>query len=187
VGVTFVYVTHDQEEAMVLSDRIAVMNNGRVSQEGTPREIYHHPADRFVAGFIGESNFFDGKVREIADGRVMVELLGFAAPASVSANHLSHQVMTRLRQGDPVTIMVRPEHVTWQSAPDGSLDNVAEAWVRESAFLGMYTQIVAELQDGMTIKLHQAGGDSEGTMSHDLAGQRIYIGWKAHHGRLLVD
>jgi spermidine/putrescine transport system ATP-binding protein len=84
VGITFVYVTHDQGEALAMSDRIAVMNGGRIEQLGTPREIYEHPATRFAAGFIGTSNVFGGEVAEVreglavisygADGRVLVPL-----------------------------------------------------------------------------------------------------------------
>ena len=70
MGITFIYVTHDQEEALTMSNRIGVMNQGRLLQVGPPEEIYERPADRFVAGFIGETNFIDGKVVE--DGRVSI-------------------------------------------------------------------------------------------------------------------
>src|ERR1700716_3428777 len=73
VGITFVYVTHDQEEALAMSDRIAVMHDGRILQEGAPREIYETPATRFVADFIGLTNFFQGVVVENESGRVLVE------------------------------------------------------------------------------------------------------------------
>jgi spermidine/putrescine transport system ATP-binding protein len=180
VGITFVYVTHDQEEAMVLSDRIAVMNKGRVIQEDTPIEIYHHPANRFVANFIGESNFFDGKIAEVSANQVAVDIPGFARPVRVLTSR-------PLSKGETVTVMVRPEQISWQTAPDGSLDNMAEALVCKSAFLGMYTQLVVELQNGLTVTLHQAGESETSGRLQNLVGQRVFIGWKAQNGQVLLD
>ncbi|MEW5958408.1 MAG: ABC transporter ATP-binding protein, partial [Chloroflexota bacterium] len=115
VGITFVYVTHDQEEAMALSDRIAVMNKGRVIQEGTPTEIYHQPANRFVANFIGESNLFHGRVADIAAGQMSVEVSGFARPIRVVTEQPTGQ------GGEMVTVMVRPERMVWRTSADNSL------------------------------------------------------------------
>ena len=76
VGITFVYVTHDQEEALTMSDRIAVMNGGRVVQCGSPEEIYERPATRFVADFIGESNFIDGTICDLDASRAGIDVPG---------------------------------------------------------------------------------------------------------------
>lgn len=180
VGVTFVYVTHDQGEAMTLSDRIAVMNEGNAVQEGTPLEIYHRPANRFVANFIGESNFFDGRVAEVAPDRVMVDVPGFARPVCASTEK-------SVSQGEKVTVMVRPEQVVYRTAPDASLDNIAEAVVQEVAFLGMYTQITFELLDGTSGIVHQTGERETNNTSQELIGQRIYVGWKTQDGQVLLD
>jgi spermidine/putrescine transport system ATP-binding protein len=180
VGITFVYVTHDQEEAMVLSDRIAVMNKGKVIQEGTPIEIYHYPSSRFVANFIGESNFFDGKVCEVSTNQIAVDIPGFARPVRVLTGR-------SLSKGDAVTVMVRPEQIGWQAEPDGSLDNIAQAVVSKSAFLGMYTQIVVELQSGLAVTLHQSGENEAGGTLQNLVGRHIYIGWNAQTGQVLLD
>jgi spermidine/putrescine transport system ATP-binding protein len=182
VGITFVYVTHDQEEAMVLSDRITVMNKGKVIQEDTPTTIYHHPANRFVANFIGESNFFQGKVREIAAGQVWAEAPGFAQP--IQAQVLPGR---SARRGETVTVIVRPERMAWRIAPDDSLDNATEGVVCKTAFLGMYTQIVVELADGSSAIIHQTGEGETDNALQNLVGQRITIGWKIRDGQLLAD
>jgi spermidine/putrescine transport system ATP-binding protein len=180
VGITFVYVTHDQEEAMALSDRIAVMNKGRVIQEGTPMEVYHHPANRFVANFIGESNFFHGKVCDIAAGQISVDVPGFARPVRAI-------IEQPVDKGEMVTVMVRPERMVWRTRTDDSLDNIAEAVARKVAFLGMYTQIVVELADGSLGTVHQTGEKETDNVSQSLIGQRIYIGWKIQEGQVLPD
>src|SRR5579862_318082 len=82
VGITFVYVTHDQEEALTLSDRIAVFNRGRIEQIGTPEELYERPLTRFVAGFIGETNFLPGRIRDAADGACTVDTFGTTCRAT---------------------------------------------------------------------------------------------------------
>jgi len=179
VGITFVYVTHDQEEAMVLSDRIAVMNKGKVIQEGTPTEIYHHPANRFVANFIGESNFFHGKVFDVRAGQIEVMVSGFAKPVRALTERI-------VNKGDMVTVMVRPERMIWQSVPD-FLDNSAEGIVRKATFLGMYTQIVVELADGSTAMIHQASEGETENASQNLIGQRISVGWRIRDGQVLID
>jgi spermidine/putrescine transport system ATP-binding protein len=180
VGITFVYVTHDQEEAMVLSDRVAVMNKGKVIQEDTPTTIYHRPANRFVANFIGESNFFQGKVSEITAGQAWVDAPGFARPIRALAER-------PVGKGETVTVIVRPERMAWRMAPDDSLDNATEGVVSKASFLGMYTQIVVELADRSTAMIHQTGEGETDNVSQNLVGQRITIGWKIRDGQLLAD
>jgi spermidine/putrescine transport system ATP-binding protein len=182
VGITFVYVTHDQEEAMALSDRIAVMSKGKVAQEGTPAEIYYHPANRFVADFIGESNFFRGVVTEAADGQAAVNVPGFARPVCIPLTQA-------VPAGQTVTVMVRPERMTWsaQTTPDIAPDNLTEAVVRKVAFLGMYTQLVGELADGSLILIHQTGEVGANNTSPELVGQQVLIGWQKQDGQILGD
>jgi spermidine/putrescine transport system ATP-binding protein len=101
VGITFIYVTHDQEEAMTMSNRIAVMSNGLVQQIGAPRDIYEHPHNRFVADFIGETNFLEGKVEEVAD----VVKLG------ISGSQLIGQSDLPLTVGQKAYLAIRPEKI----------------------------------------------------------------------------
>ncbi len=180
VGITFVYVTHDQEEAMVLSDRIAVMNKGKVVQEGAPAVIYHRPLNRFVANFIGDSNFFHGTVRQAAGGEAWVEVPGFGRPVRARPERPPGA-------GEAVTIMVRPERMAWQMADDGTLDNAAEAVVRKTAFIGMYSQIVAELSGGSSVLIHETEAGEAAPALDRLVGQRIVIGWQVPDGQLLAE
>jgi len=180
VGITFVYVTHDQEEAMVLSDRIAVMNKGRVVQEDTPTVIYHHPVNRFVANFIGESNFFRGLAREAAGEEAWVEIPGFVRTVRA-------RLERPMQAGEQVTIMVRPERMAWQNVSDGTLDNAAEAVVRKTAFLGMYTQIVADLPDGSSVLIHETEAGEAAPALDALVGRKIMVGWQVADGQLLAE
>ena len=122
IGITSVYVTHDQTEAMTLSDRICIINKGKVEQVGSPVEIYQRPANPFVADFIGRANFLDGHVREVRDGEAVVDVMGHKLtlpkpPAGVTS-------------GQDVHVMVRPEGIEMNAA-DG-LPGI----VRQVAYLG---------------------------------------------------
>ncbi|MGD8854708.1 MAG: ABC transporter ATP-binding protein, partial [Chloroflexota bacterium] len=111
VGITFIYVTHDQEEALTMSDRIAVMSDGLVQQVGLPRDIYEHPANRFVADFIGETNFISGEVCELAE---MVTVRVGEVELSGSAN--GHAIA----KGEQVTLAIRPEKINLY--PQGEIE-----------------------------------------------------------------
>jgi putative spermidine/putrescine transport system ATP-binding protein len=104
VGTTTLYVTHDQEEALAMSDRVVVMNEGRIEQIGSPTEVYYAPRTHFVAGFVGESNFLDGGVTAVADGRATIEVAPGHSVSVVVRNETP-------RVGDPMTLLLRPEHI----------------------------------------------------------------------------
>lgn len=120
-GITFVFVTHDQEEALTMSDRLAVMNNGNILQIGNPREIYDHPANRFVASFIGDTNFLDAELTSLSEAGSAVTLLsGKSVPVSLPKGDFSV---------GKVTVVIRPEHVrltkpTPEAALTGTLRNI---------------------------------------------------------------
>jgi spermidine/putrescine transport system ATP-binding protein len=140
VGITFVYVTHDQEEALALSDRIAVMRGGRVEQLGTPEELYDRPATRFVADFIGTTNLLAGVIESVAAGELVVRLdggercLAAAAPAGGGTSAVAPAV------GTPVELAIRPEAM--RLAPDGEASATADTvpvlrgHLLQSAYLG---------------------------------------------------
>src|SRR5581483_6598623 len=148
LGITFIYVTHDQREALVMSDRIAVMNEGRVEQLGTPAALYDAPANRFVAGFIGESNFLAGKVRASEGGRVAVEI-GGAIVAAIAGGGLV--------EGSAVTVAVRPEKIVFCDAAAGRSPEVNRipALIRETAFIGDVHRYVLEIAPGVTLVMKQ--------------------------------
>jgi spermidine/putrescine ABC transporter ATP-binding subunit len=134
VGITTIFVTHDQTEALGLSDRIAVMNGGRVEQLGAPREIYEHPATRFVADFIGASTVLRG--RAVAADRVTVA--GAALRVTGAA----------LSAGADVELAIRPERVRLAPGPG---DNVLDARVEGLVYQGAQTEVTARLADGQAV------------------------------------
>jgi ABC-type Fe3+/spermidine/putrescine transport system ATPase subunit len=140
-GITMVYVTHDQAEAMVIADRVAVMNCGRIEQVGTPREIYECPRSRFVAAFIGNANCLPGTLIERDMVRCGDLTLRATPPESVSV-------------GSEVTLCVRPSalHVTSADhAPNGT-DNAVSGRVLQQAYLGDYQDLRLELPGGIHVR-----------------------------------
>ncbi len=135
VGISTVFVTHDQAEALGLSDRIAVMNAGRIEQLGPPREIYEHPATRFVADFIGSSTML--RARAVSAGRVA--LAGSALAVSGGPT---------LTEGADVELAIRPERVSLAPGPG---DNVLEARVDALVYQGAQTELTARLADGQRV------------------------------------
>ena len=136
LGLTFVVVTHDQDEAMVMARRIAVMRAGRLAQVGAPADIYDAPRSRYVAGFVGEINIFEGAIAvDAADAFVLRGALGaFRAIARAAA--------------PPVAFAVRPERVTLSRAPQTGVDNAISGVVRDAAYLG----------DSVVYRIECAGG-----------------------------
>ena len=146
LGMTFVYVTHDQEEALTMSDRIAVMDNGLVAQLGTPAEIYENPRTAFVADFIGESNFFAGRAARRAAGQLELTLpRGECIRVPDNAG---------VREGQEVRIAVRPE---WMDvcrpadAPPG--ENALSGTIRDVIYLGETMHVLVTLRDGNDVKI----------------------------------
>ncbi len=136
VGITFIFVTHDQEEALTMSDRIAVFSKGKVLQVGTPLEIYERPNCRFVADFIGETNFLDGKVSEV-NGEFATVLVNGERP-------FVGRVNGDVRVGNPATISVRPEKMQLlEKQPTGP--NAYEVKVHSIGYVGSDTRIMVDL------------------------------------------
>jgi spermidine/putrescine transport system ATP-binding protein len=147
VGITFVYVTHDQEEALTMSDRIAVMSDGRVEQIGTPAEIYDNPASVFVAGFIGQANLWPATVTEHAAGATRVSALGGASLFGSCGD-------STLAVGSAATLMVRPERISISLAQPTSQsggDQSVNATVSDLAFQGPIVRLALEAADGSPI------------------------------------
>lgn len=140
IGITTILVTHNQTEALTMSDRIAVMNDGRFEQVGTPTEVYQRPATKFVADFIGTANVFDGTVSDLDAGRVTVDCDGVefeaVAPDGVAV-------------GDAVTVVTRPEHTVVE--PDETRTNVLEGDVSVSRFLGDHHECHVTLPTGSDV------------------------------------
>ena len=129
LGITFVMVTHDQEEAMTMSTRMAVMNEGRIRQIGTPSEVYEFPGNRFVAGFIGAVNQFEGRVLAQQDDLLLVH-------GDVATAELRVRTQQAVAPGTPVVVAVRPEKVRITAGPPPAADNQLSGTVEEIAYLG---------------------------------------------------
>jgi spermidine/putrescine transport system ATP-binding protein len=145
VGITFIYVTHDQEEALTMSDRIAVMNEGRVEQIGPPQEIYHSPGSVFVANFIGVANLIPAIVQDTTGGATTVIVAG------------SHRVpvpqgATRVRPGSAATVMVRPERLRLTHAAGN--DTGVPVTVEHAVFQGPVVRCTLRALDGTQIVAH---------------------------------
>ena len=143
-GITFIFVTHDQEEALTMSDRMAVMNAGQVLQVGSPSDIYNFPTQRFVAEFIGDSNFLEGTVTERTETHIRVQ---YSPAYSVSL-----PATDSVRQGTQVTVAVRPEQVALTLS-----DNEATLYgkIQNMVYFGTHTHYVVELENGQLFTVHQ--------------------------------
>jgi spermidine/putrescine transport system ATP-binding protein len=147
VGITFVYVTHDQEEALTMSDRIAVMSDGHVEQIGTPTEIYDAPASVFVAGFIGQANLWPGTVTERHGEQTTFRAFGDTlVPAACRADSVA--------AGHEGTLMVRPERVAVATARPTDGSPTVEATVNDLTFQGPVVRLVLDAPDGSPIVAH---------------------------------
>ena len=149
VGVTVVMVTHDQEEAMTMASRIAVMSHGRVLQVGTPKEIYECPSNRFVADFIGNINLFDGHLSVDEHDRCEVT----TAQGEV---RIAHGIGGAI--GMPLTVAVRPEKIYIAKARPEVQVNLFSGKVREIAYFGSYSSFVVEMADGRTVVITEPNG-----------------------------
>jgi spermidine/putrescine ABC transporter ATP-binding subunit len=173
LNITILFVTHDQTEAMTMSDRIAVINRGRIEQVGTPTELYEAPANAFIAGFIGESNFLEGTVTSLNGQQAVVRSTGglqVAVPSQgVGVGH-------RLR------IVIRPEAVHLL-AEAGGHSNVLPAEIEEVIYLGDVIKFVARVTALETLIVKQA---NQRGMRPPEVGSRVMIGWAAEDARILA-
>jgi spermidine/putrescine transport system ATP-binding protein len=145
VGITFIYVTHDQEEALTMSDRMAVMNRGKILQLGTPVEVYERPANRFVADFIGETNFFPGVICALEKERATIRLQDLNA-------ELSALLEGDLHLGQQVVLSVRPEKIRLSAEP-ALPQNSLPARVDKTAYVGSDTRVVIYLGGGLQVNV----------------------------------
>jgi len=149
VGVTVVMVTHDQEEAMTMASRIAVMSHGRVLQVGTPKEIYECPNNRFVADFIGNVNLFDGELSTDEPDRCEVT-------TAQGVIHIAHGIGGAI--GMPLSVAVRPEKIYIAKARPDLAVNLFAGKVRDIAYFGSYSSYVVEMADGRSVAITEPNG-----------------------------
>jgi spermidine/putrescine transport system ATP-binding protein len=166
VGITFIYVTHDQEEALTMSDRIAVMNAGNVEQIGTPTEIYDRPATVFVANFIGQANLWPGKQNRTDGGLAEISVLGTTLRAKPGD--------TAIEPGGHATLMVRPERVRVSiEPPEGDVATVT-ATVTDLTFQGPVVRLSMDAPDGSPIVAHVG---TEQNLPLLRPGDTVHVAW----------
>ncbi|MFC6886130.1 MULTISPECIES: ABC transporter ATP-binding protein [Actinomadura] len=165
LGVTVIFVTHDQEEALALSDRIAVFNEGRIEQVGTASDLYERPATRFVAAFLGDSNAFEGT---LSGGRLAGDGLDLRAPA------------TDLPDGSRAALIVRPERLRLSGAP-GSGDNAVSADVTDIVYQGAFRKVLIRFGNGGAGCVREAIG----ALSDIAPGDRVTVHWSPDHAVLV--
>jgi spermidine/putrescine transport system ATP-binding protein len=170
VGITFIYVTHDQEEALTMSDRIAVMNEGKVQQVADPPTLYELPTNRFVADFIGQTNVFSGMVESVSGKRITLS----TPSGKVEATAREAEVEV----GSEAHATVRPEKIRFGSEGD----NVSTARIQQLVYLGVSTQYIAELPDGEKLVLYQQNSRED---ANPEIGEEVAVVWDARHCLIL--
>jgi spermidine/putrescine transport system ATP-binding protein len=175
VGTTFVFVTHDQEEALSMATRIAIMSGGKVIQLGTPREVYDHPVNRFVADFVGETNFLDGVIRA-GDAGAVIELSGgdvVEAPAGAGPG--------------PATIMIRPEFLALR-APDAPASTPGIGGrIANIAFLGNHTRITVTTAAGDVVVVRPHGNSDSPEEDGRGLEEEVCVWWRREHASLITE
>ena len=170
VGITFLYVTHDQEEALAMSDRIAVMDGGVVAQCGTPEEVYERPAKPFVAGFIGISNLMEGVVEA---GRVRLSNGALCAA----------RVPEEVADGTTVQLSVRPEKIVLDGSGDGLVQ--LPGTIAERVYVGTATQVIVELEGGARVVALEQNTERARADDRWELGDRVTVGWLPEHSLVL--
>jgi spermidine/putrescine transport system ATP-binding protein len=177
LGTTFVYVTHDQEEALTMSDRIAVMHEGLVEQIGTPREIYEHPRSAFVADFIGSLNAFDFRVDSV-DGDLAVMRLA-------EGNRLVVSATRETRPGVTVKVAVRPERIRIEAAngraPEGG--SRVDGTITQAVYLGSLTQFHVDTSCGRLVS-HRMNDENTAGLGE---GRHVTLTWSPEHSSVLAE
>ncbi len=181
VGITFIYVTHDQEEAITMADRIAVMNDGLLLQVGSPKEIYERPRTRFVADFIGETNFLPGKLlRRLPDGRGEVRL----ATGDIVAAAVSQELQS---SGD-VILAIRPERVRIEPAGDSAAlddgETRLEGVLVESQYIGTDTRLTARVGERLEL-VSRRQNTERGENAAFAPGQPVRVSWHQSSATIL--
>ncbi|MFE5964954.1 ABC transporter ATP-binding protein [Streptomyces sp. NPDC056463] len=166
VGITFVFVTHDQDEALTMSDRLAVMNDGRVEQCGTPEDVYERPTSSFTASFMGTSNLVPGTYRS---GRVVLD----AGPELPVGDRPA------VPDGSRVSLSIRPEKI-WLSDLEPDMARVSGV-VRETVYCGPTTTYLIELAPGVTVSVLEQNTDRSRMEDRWSGGEHVEVGWKPEH------
>jgi spermidine/putrescine transport system ATP-binding protein len=175
VGLTFIFVTHDQEEALSMSDRVAVMRDGLIQQIGPPRDIYETPANAFVARFVGESNLLEGVItRRLDDGRADIAMENRVFPLSAPLS---------LSPGERVVVLLRPQDLQMEivgpkQPGEGRLTGV----IKDRTYKGMTLDTLIRLDSGTVLRASEFFDGDDAALT---PGQRVAVGWTPNSARVL--
>ena len=178
LGITFVFVTHDQEEALTMSDRIVVMREGKIEQDGTPREIYEEPKNLFVASFIGEINIFNATVIERLDEQ--------RVRANVEGRECNITVNFAVEKGQRLNVLLRPEDLRVDEIHDTADAEGLIGYVRERNYKGMTLESVVELENGKMVMVSEFFNEDDPDFDHSLD-QKMVINWVESWEVVLAD
>nr|WP_019173662.1 ABC transporter ATP-binding protein [Pseudaminobacter salicylatoxidans] len=167
LGITVIYVTHDQDEAMTMSDRICVMNEGRICQIDAPETLYRKPNDVFVAGFLGESNMLTAQDARFEGGSLSVSLAGDTVALPVKRAPASE-----------IVVSVRPEHLSVSAAADGT------ARIADVTYVGDHRRYEVLLADGRKLAVKSQIVDDSAPIG---PGEKVKVAWPAHQMRVFCD
>ena len=182
VGITFVYVTHDQEEALTMSDRIAVMHQGKVLQVGTPTEIYERPQCRFVADFIGDTNFLEGVVQE-QEGEIVTVLVEEGLPVLAQTDQ-------PLERGIKVSVAVRPEKIRLLPKPAEGPCNSFPGEIEQVVYVGTDTRFKVRLSENVVLDVREQNllSTPDPTVYYQEGGENpVYVVWLCDAARILLN
>jgi spermidine/putrescine transport system ATP-binding protein len=180
VGITFVFVTHDQEEAITMSDRIAVMSDGVVAQIGEPLEIYERPSNRFVADFIGETNFIEGEVAGIDEAQTIVSL-GNGVNVSARGNR-------EVTMGQAVTVAIRPEKISLLPAGSTPNDQTVPAVIQESVYIGTDTRYTVRVAERHAVVARIQNVTSDLIANRPFRpGDQVFLSWTVDSAMVLTS
>ncbi len=182
VGITFIYVTHDQSEALTMADRIGVMNKGRILQIAEPKTIYEQPANRFVAQFIGNTNLFQGKVAARQGSSVQVDVPGLATIWGVLTDGAS------ISPGDPVAVSVRPEKMRIaREKPGKDGFNMVHGVVEDLIYLGVSTEFIVALPNGQKVRIFAQNISREDELWSITWDDPVWVYWLPERSLALPD
>jgi putative spermidine/putrescine transport system ATP-binding protein len=172
LGITTIMVTHDQDEALTLADQVAIMRNGRLEQLGSPAEVYQRPVSRFVAGFIGVSNFFRGRVKQAGYVTTPSGLMLSVADRAV---------------GDVVTIALRPEAVTIGPAGSAGGPDCVPGTVEQVVYRGFISHTYLRLDNGESLIVFQSNRPGSDSGTQVVPGARVLARWSSTSNRVVRD
>ena len=178
VGITFVYVTHDQEEALAMSDRIAVMDNGRFLQVDTPQEIYEKPCTRFVADFIGETNFISGTLNSHVEDLAQIQIGSQSVGVIYRANGIY--------PGDEVTLAIRPEKLRLEQVTNGDASPLLNGTLEQAMYLGTDTRFVVRIETGEMLVVREQNQLSHASYRPAI-GEAVKVKFTVDDARILTD